>query len=212
MDKPARRARSTAFRIARALTLLAAAAAACGAQGLTGVVRDSATRQPIAGAVLTIRDSAGTALMRRLTNARGEYGVDAVAGGRTIRVVRIGYEPRDVPVPPRAEPGARLEIVLLALPSMLRPIRVVANSQCPIRKDAGVAMGLWEQARAGLLANVVAREQNPASIFRLLSLQAMDGNSDRIETMRVRADSSVDTISFVAVALGAGVREVGIPA
>jgi hypothetical protein len=59
-------------------------------------------------------------------------------------------------------------------------------------------MGLWEQARAGLLATVVARERNPASIHRLISQQVMAGNSDRIESMRVRADSSVDTISFVA--------------
>ena len=183
---------------ARALLLLCALATPAGAQELSGMVRDSATRRPIAGAVLTLRDSSGTQVTSQLSNERGTYRVASLGRARTLRIVRIGFEPRDVTLPAGMEPGSRIDITMLALPSMLRPIRVVANSNCPTRKDAPVAMGLWEQARAGLLATVVARERNPASIHRLISQQVMAGNSDRIESMRVRADSSVDTISFVA--------------
>jgi hypothetical protein len=168
------------------------------AQELTGTVRDSASGTPIAGAVLTLRDSSGAALERRLTTERGEYRIPLGNAGSSMRVVRLGFEPRDLRIPARANGSARLDFRLLALPSMLRPVRVIANSHCPVRADAASAMGLWEQARAGLLATVVARQQNPASMLRLISQQVLDGTSDRIRSMRVRADSSVDTISFVA--------------
>jgi Carboxypeptidase regulatory-like domain len=177
---------------------LATSAAGAGAQGLAGTVRDSASRISISGAVLTVVDSSGTALARQLTDERGEYRIPLGSAARTLRVVRIGFEPRDLAIPSRRSGDTRLDISLLALSTMMRPVRIVANSHCPVRKDGAAARGLWEQARAGLLATVVAREENPASVYRLLYERVMDGNSDRIETMRVRADSAVDTISFAA--------------
>lgn len=173
-------------------------ATSAAAQGIAGVVRDSVTGRPISSAVLTLLDSSGAPVTRNLTNERGEYRILLIGAGRSLRVVRIGFEPWELAVPTGIGEAARIDFRLLALPSMLRPVRVIANSNCPERADAASALGLWEQARAGLLATVVSRQQNPASILRLISQQLMDGNSDHIQTMRVRADSSVDTISFVA--------------
>ena len=190
--------RRTTVCAARALILIGALAAAAGAQDLSGIVRDSVTRQPIAGAVLTLRDSSGALVTSRLTDERGEFRIATIGAARTLRIVRIGFEPRTVTLPENMEPGSRLDLTLLALPSMLRPIRVLTNSNCRARKDTPVAMGLWAEARDGLLATVVARERNPASIHRLIFQQLMEGTGDKIESMRVRADSSVDTISFVA--------------
>jgi Carboxypeptidase regulatory-like domain len=168
------------------------------AQALTGTVRDSVNRLPVPGAVVTVLDSAGGMVARRLTNEQGEYRVALGTTGRIVRIVRIGFEPRELRIPPQAGDGAHLDITLLAPPSMIQTVHVVANANCPARKDRAAALGLWEQARAGLLATVVARAERPASMRRLLFERTMDGNSDRIETMRVRGDASTDTVSFVA--------------
>ncbi len=165
---------------------------------LVGTVRDSVTRVPVAGAVVSLLDAGGTVSTRRLSNERGEYRIPLGVGDDRVRVIRIGFEARDLTVPLRASGGARLDISLIALPTMMRSVRVVANASCPRRADAPETLGLWEQAQAGLLATVVARQQNPAAIVRLLSELILDDNSARVRTFRVRVDSSVDTISFVA--------------
>jgi hypothetical protein len=164
------------------------------AQSLTGTVRDSVSRRPIPGVVVVLRDSAGGTVARNLTNERGEYRVLLRDATRSARFVRIGFEPRELPVPPDTVALTRLDLSMFALASMLRPVRVLANSHCPVRRDGAAAMGLWGQARAGLLATIVAREENPAMLRRLGFQRVMDGNSDRIDMMRVRADSA-DTVA-----------------
>lgn len=160
------------------------------AQSLGGTVRDSVNLQPIPGAVVIFLDSAGGTIARRLTNERGEYSILRRDAMRTVRLMRIGFVPRDVPVPAAGNANARLDVTMAELPSMLLPVRVIENSRCSVRKDRAAAWGLWEQARAGLLATVVARETNPAVLHRLGFHRLMDGNSDRIESMRVRSDSA----------------------
>jgi hypothetical protein len=160
------------------------------AQRLAGTVRDSVSRQPIPGVVVILLDSAGATVSRRLTNEHGEYLVVLRDAMRSARFVRIGFRPEEVPIPPRAESLAGLNVTMFALPSMMQLVRVVANSRCSVRKDRAAAMGLWDQARAGLLATIVARESNPARLHRLGFERVMDGNSDRIESMRVRGDSA----------------------
>lgn len=175
-------------------------AARAAPQGIAGVVRDSATGRPISGAVVTVLDSTGAPKARNLTNDGGEYRLSGTNGGRRLRAVRIGFEPREFALPPAS--GGQVDFRMLSLPNMLQAVRVVANSNCPRRSDAASALGLWQQARAGLLATVVSRQQNPASILRLISQELMDGNSDRVQSMHVQSDSSVDTMSFVAARSG----------
>jgi hypothetical protein len=159
------------------------------AQGLLGVVRDSVDHQPVSSAVVTLVDSAGATVTRTLTSDRGEYRIVRTGAGRTIRVVRIGFEPRELTIPRNTAGDVRLDFSMLALPTMLRAAHIIADSRCAPRKDRVAALGLWEQARAGLLATIVAREENPALLHRLLFNRVMDGKSERIESMGVRADS-----------------------
>jgi Carboxypeptidase regulatory-like domain len=168
------------------------------AQVLAGAVHDSVDGRPVRGAVLTLLDSSGAMLARSLTNERGEYRVLLPGASRRARVVRIGFAPRELPLPVHGGGDVRLDIRMLSLPNMLQQVRIIANSHCPVRKDGAAATGLWEQARAGLLATVVAREERPSSMRRLTFDRKMDGHSDRITSMTVRGDSSVDTASFVA--------------
>ncbi len=180
---------SAASFIASAL-LNAVLANAAGAQTLAGIVRDSVSRLPVPGAIVILLDSAGGSVARNLANERGEYRVLLRDAARSARFVRIGFEPREIPLPPHRGADATLDVAMFSLPNMLQAVHVVANSLCSGKKDHAAAMGLWEQARAGLLATVVARESNPAKLHRLGYERVMDGNSTRIEMMRVRTDSA----------------------
>jgi hypothetical protein len=196
---PATAARIAARIAALIAATLAASATTAGAQLLTGTVRDSISRVPVPGAVVVLLDSAGAPVARNLTNERGEYHVMLRDAIRSMRLVRIGFEPREFPLASRTEASERLDVSMAPIPNMVQPIRVVANSRCRPRKDRAEALGLWEQARAALLAAVVAREENPAKILRLGFDRVMDGNSDRIEMMRVSADSEeMANATFIA--------------
>ena len=69
------------------------------AQELRGVVRDSATQRPIAGAVLVLMDSSGTTLGRNITNDRGIYRISLSPRIRRMQVLHIGYRPRNLRTP-----------------------------------------------------------------------------------------------------------------
>ena len=73
------------------------------AQELRGTVRDSASNQPIPGAVLVLLDASGTPLGRNITNERGRVSESRSRRASTrIRVVRIGFRPREVPLSSRS--------------------------------------------------------------------------------------------------------------
>lgn len=182
-----------------AISALAIASAAS-AQDLRGTVVDSATRLPIPGAVVVLLDAAGTTVARNITNERGQYRVAAPLGARRMRVLRMGFRPREVPVALTA-PGAQpLDVAMVSIATMLEEVRVLAGPSCPRRSDRRAALALLEQARAGLLTSVVAREANPASMMILAFERTMDRGSDRIERQTVTMKSSGRvTTSFHAV-------------
>ncbi|HEV8409521.1 MAG TPA: carboxypeptidase-like regulatory domain-containing protein, partial [Gemmatimonadaceae bacterium] len=72
-------------------------------------------------------------------------------------------------------------------------VHVRDESNCPKRSDRAAALGLWEQVRAGLLATVVSRESNPASVRLLEFEREMAGHDDEITKLTVRADSATGT-------------------
>jgi hypothetical protein len=159
-------------------------------QQLRGTVRDSASGLPIPGVVITLRDSASTAVARTLTNERGEYRVvllrDAV---RQLHLVRLGFRPEVVRVAPARDGAVELHVTMVAIPIALQPVQVTANANCPRRRDSDLALALLERARAGLLATVVARSDSPANMVRLRASRTLDGTSDRVLHQTVRIDS-----------------------
>ena len=157
------------------------------AQELRGVVRDSATSQPIPAAVLMLLDASGTTLGRNITNERGEFRIVLSPAIARLRVVRIGFRPRELPVPTTAS----IDILMRSLPTMLEPVRVSAGATCPRRSDDARTYALLEQARAGLLSVVVARDANPGALVLLSFERTIEDNGDRIASQRVRIDSTV---------------------
>ena len=63
------------------------------AQIVRGTVSDSVSHQPISGAVVMLLDAGGTVLDRNITGERGEYSVTLRGGTRSLRAVRIGFQP-----------------------------------------------------------------------------------------------------------------------
>jgi hypothetical protein len=169
------------------------------AQVLRGVVRDSTSRLPIAGVVVTTYDSAGRTGRRSLTNEGGAYFVTAPAAARRLRVVRLGYRPVDVPIPAQRDSIARLDVVMVRIPYTLQPMRVVSGANCSRRSDRAAAMSLLEDARAGLLATVVARSERPARMKRLMVDRRLDARSQQVTRHRVR----IENVPSATAAFGA---------
>ena len=66
------------------------------AQEVRGTVRDSVSNQPIPAAVLLLLDASGTPLGRNITNERGEFRIVLSPRTDRVRVVRIGFRPREL--------------------------------------------------------------------------------------------------------------------
>ena len=170
------------------------------AQTFHGTVRDSASHQPIAGAVFMVLDSAGASLGRRITDERGQYSIAVTGVPRRVRIVRIGFQPRDVRISLPRDDAEPFDMAMLRVPTMLAAVDVRDKSHCGKRSDRAAALGLWEQARAGLLATVVARETNTAFVNRLVFERTFDGASNKITRFLVQADSGASAgKSFNAV-------------
>jgi hypothetical protein len=193
---------TSARRLARfgVAALLGVASSSLGAQNIRGVVRDSASRQPVAGAVVMLLDSVSAMLARNITSEQGQYQFYVPATTRRLRVVRIGFRPREFTIAAPAGGTVDLDVVMVAIPTILDPVVSTSAANCPRRSDQANTAALLSQARAGLLATVVAREAHPASLMRLTVDRIMDGTSDRIRRQAVRHDSSASgTTSFSAV-------------
>jgi hypothetical protein len=190
--------------LAAALLCAPARASAQGGAGavavVSGMVRDSLSSRPIAGAVVMLVDSSRTILARTITDERGRYRVSGGASARYLRVLRIGFQPRELGLNGPAGSVQSLDVTMMQFSTALAPVRVAEKTRCPRRSDAAAAAALWEQARAGLLATIVAREANPAAIHRFSFERTFDGGSDRITRFLVFEDSATAAVkSFTAV-------------
>lgn len=178
-----------------AVAALVAAVPRAQAQRVRGALTDSATRGPVPGAVVVLYDSTGRELARGIADARGQYSVPRPDATRRMRIVRIGFRPNEMAL------GAHDSIVdarLQPVPALLHDVRANADRVCPDRRNAGVALELWEQARAGLLASVVAREASPPKLRLRKYRRTLDPVRRRVIADTAEYDDVVDARSFVA--------------
>ena len=183
---------------AHGMTLLGSIAHA---QAVNGIVRDSTTRLALAGAVVELLDQNGASLGRTLTSGTGSFTLTVDPKTDRLRLVRIGFRPRDIRVKPDSIIGTYVEIVMSRLPTMLDKVNVVAGAKCDQRTNAA-GQAFLQQARAGLLATIVGREVSPAKLVRL-SYERTYG--PRLDTMMpaVRMDSIAEAkTSFRAARRG----------
>ena len=104
------------------------------AQRVTGVVRDSASREPVPSAVVRLFDASGRELERTITGRDGRYRLDALPAADTSYGSCVSDFGRAYPVP-RAPPHAtrRSTSCSLALPTLLEAVKVDDQPRCSRR-------------------------------------------------------------------------------
>ena len=147
--------------LAPALASLLTAASLVAAQGVRGTVRgtvrETGSGLAIGGAVVWLSDSSGTLLARTLADADGRYLLARLAASARLHVLHIGFRPVDVAFD-RTTSDSVMDVQMSALPLSLSAVEARSRRVCPGDKGTSEALDLWEQARAALLASVVARE------------------------------------------------------
>lgn len=167
------------------------------AQQLRGVIRDSLRALPVSGAVVSWLDSVGAPGKRTISDGQGRFRLGLTREARRVQVLRIGFRPRDLAIPSAdADGNVSIDVALVAVPAMLESVDVSAASRCPRRADGGQALALWEQARAGLLAAVVAREASPADVMLLRYDKTFDVRGERVVRQEVASHTGVSSRPF----------------
>jgi carboxypeptidase family protein len=177
-----------------ALVLCAGAAAA---QRVRGTVRDSLSRQPIGGAVVWLTDGGGKFLARSIADERGQFAVIHVAGATQLHVVRIGFRPVIVPVG-RTSADTLVEVSMGSIPLTLDTVASLRRRVCPGEKGTNAALSLWEQARAALMASVVARDVGAPALELKSYSRNLDPRTHEISDQRVHLRLVTGDRSYVA--------------
>ena len=181
------------------ITLIAAAAAvtppAAQAQRVRGTLTDSATGEPVTGAVVSVLDSAGQFLSRTIADDKGQFAAARLRGARTLHIVRIGYRPLDRTL---ADSDSTIVLRLSPIAARLAVVNASEGRICPGKPGTSQALELWEQARNGLLASVVARESNPPRLRIRTYWRTRDPVRKRIESDSSRTKEIIADRSYVA--------------
>jgi hypothetical protein len=172
-----------------------AAASRAHAQRVRGTLTDSVTRGAVPGAVVVLYDSAGRALSRGIADSRGEYSVARPGATRRMRVMRIGFRPNDIAL---SALDSIVDARLQPVPALLHDVEANADRVCPAQSNTGLALELWEQARAGLLASVVARESSPPRLRLRKYRRTLDPVRRQVIADTIEYNDVVDARSFVA--------------
>jgi hypothetical protein len=191
----------------RALLLLLSAATGAQAQRVAGVVRDSASGRPIPGAVVMAVDATGASVARTIADATGGFRLELGANAQVLQIRRIGFYPRDIALTDAVRANAAaLAVALRQVTATLEAVVVKSARSCPTSSTTEQAMALWEQARIGFLASVVARDARPATVRTIRHTQLVaDGSMlqngfTRFDGSAARPFPSVRTAADLAAA------------
>jgi hypothetical protein len=176
---------------------LALSASAAGAQRVRGVVRDSLSRQPVGGAVVWLTDGGGKFLARSIADEHGQFAVIHVAGATQLHVVRIGFRPMMVPVG-RTDADTLVDVSMSSIPLTLDTVASLRRRVCPGEKGTNAALTLWEQARAALMASVVARDVGAPALELKSYSRYVDPKTHEISNQQVHLRLVTGDRSYVA--------------
>jgi hypothetical protein len=157
------------------LLLLAAASVASGQQ-IHGRITDRTSGVPVAGVVVSALDANGAVLSRAVSDSASGYHITLVDGATKLQFRRIGFAPAAASL--RDTVNGRIDIALSRLPTVLPPVKALADAQCPSEANSGEALALWEEARSGMLTSIVARESKAAWISILAYNTSFNGDDE----------------------------------
>jgi hypothetical protein len=165
---------------------------------LRGIVRDSTLGNGLAGAVVQVLDSANRSGARTITDPEGRFAVPLTPSSVRLRILRIGYRPIETPV--LADRIGPVDVRMSCVPPILDAVRVSDSELCPGSPERGAAFEIWQQARTGLLATIVAREMNPARASTLTYTTNLAPRDERVRRQKKTLISGRTTRPFVASA------------
>ncbi len=158
-----------------------------------GQVRDSASGEVVPGAVVLLLDARGEVVARTLTGTRGQFTLTRPLAAVQVRALRLGFTPVALTLPAGPDELSPVVLTLAPVTRLLPSVGTVVARGCPRPPNGEEAFGLLDQARAGLLATVIAREKLPA-LMRVVQYQRHIGvDGVTIEQQTVRVDSAVRT-------------------
>lgn len=125
-----------------------------GAQAMRTTLLGAGTHQPVAGAFVILKDTAGREVVRTLTDETGRVRLDAPPGVYRVFVLRIGMARwNGEPFTLGAGDTIRTPIEAPEHPVLLSEIAVRGERRCRVRpEDGSAAAQLWEEARTALEA------------------------------------------------------------
>lgn len=134
--------------------LLVATPAELRAQVIRGVLIDNVNQQPLPGTFVTLTDEAGRELRRTMSNAEGQFLIEAPGpGAYRLRCKRIGFRPQ-TSESLTLERGQRLTYRLALNPIAVHLPEVVIEGerQCDLHSERGgqAVPTLWEEIREAL--------------------------------------------------------------
>lgn len=163
-------------------------------ESVHGVVVDSATQLGLPGAVVSARDSSGHMVGRTITNGQGAFLIRPTSAPVRLDIVRIGYRPQRA-IPKRDD---SLHVAMVPVAQLLTGMKISDRALCPGSSAATSTFELWEQARAGLLASIVAREANPASVRSIVYERELAEGDDVVRRQTERVQVGQSTRPFLA--------------
>jgi hypothetical protein len=177
------------------------AAHAVAAQAVRGTVRGTihevGSGLTIGGTVVWLSDSAGTLLARTIADADGRYVLVRLSGSARLHVLHIGFRPVDLAIA-RGTPDTVVDVQMSPLPIALSAVEATSRRVCPGERGTSEALDLWEQARAALLASVVAREASPPSIRLMSYVRVREPVAHTLISQVVHGRTVVGDRSYVA--------------
>ena len=140
---------------------LCALPALAAAQEVAGRAVDSLDARPLPGALVVLRDSAGTVRARAFTSASGEYRLRAPRAGTFMLTVEyVGYAsppPRSVQLAANARTRESFELKPAALSLAALEVNAGTRGCSRIEEESGT-QALWEEARKALGAALLAEQ------------------------------------------------------
>ncbi len=175
---------------------LSAPRSASAQQTLHGTIRDSLANTALSGAVVAALAGDGSTIARTITGSAGEFRLTAGSSPTRLRVIHIGYQPRELSLPFTSD--SALLIRLARSPAVLDVVHISTDELCPQSSSNNAAFQVWQRARAGLLAAIVTREANPALDTTLQFKRSADPSNAAVRQQTVVRHIGQTTRPFTA--------------
>jgi hypothetical protein len=153
-----------------------------------GVVTESGTNAPVAGAIITLRSERGEAAGSTLTDREGRFLlVVRRPGSYTLLAERIGYEPSETPSFEVAAGASVVRNLVASAAAIALPrIEVIIATRCVGRASESAAThALWEEARKALAAVELTTQLRAVTFRTVRFARDLEPHTRRVESQKM---------------------------